>query len=374
MKGNFRLVGLLALVAVALLGCSLVSMPGAEQAIPTPQVIIKEVTSTLQPQSLLVEPDAEEQLLINIYKRVSPAVVYIEVNTGFGTAAGSGFVIDREGHIVTNNHVVESARELLVEFADQSTATAKVVGTDPYTDLAVIKVVDVPTDKLVPVELGDSSTLQVGQRAIAIGNPFGRQFERTMTVGIISALGRSLPSDPSLPSGYQNPEIIQTDAAINPGNSGGPLLDSHGLVIGVNTAIRSTSGTSSGVGFAVPVDTLKRVVPELIKTGSYKHPCVGVLGMTVTAMVADELGLTVDHGAYVDRVAPGGPADRAGLLEGDVILAIDGTELKSFNDFIVYLARNTEAHQTVKLTLLRNGKEMELDLKLGERRGASGCR
>jgi S1-C subfamily serine protease len=318
--------------------------------------------------------EAEEQLLGNLYERVSPSIVNIAVSTAFGGGTGSGFVLDTNGHIVTNNHVVEGAEQILVRFADETLAEAELVGADVDSDLAVIRV-DVPTDLLREVQLGDSSTLRVGQRAIAVGNPFG--LEQTMTTGIISAPGRVLRQE----NGFSLPKLIQTDAAINPGNSGGPLLNARGEVIGVNTFIFSRSGSSSGVGFAVPVNTVKRVVPSLIATGRYDDPWLGISGLSITPVVAGALELPVEQGILLQEVVPEGPADRAGLrgsyqqteidegplpTGGDIILAIDGVELRDMDELIVYLAETTVG-QTVTLDILREGERQSVDLILEER-------
>jgi S1-C subfamily serine protease len=337
---------------------------------PLPDTVA-EMASTPQPLG-----DVEEQLFIELYKRVSPSVVHIAVTTGSltGSGTGSGFVWDTEGHIVTNNHVVESARRIEVRFADDTTAEAEVVGTDADSDLAVIKV-DVPARRLHPVVLGDSDTLLVGQRAIAIGNPFG--LEQTMTTGIVSALGRVLRQQ----SGFSLPQLIQTDAAINPGNSGGPLLDSQGQVIGVTTLIFSSSGTNAGVGFAVPVNTVKRVVPPLIATGRYADPWLGIQGASITSLLAEELDLPVDQGVLVQSVVEDGPAAKAGLrggdrqvsfegallaTGGDIIVAIDDVAVQDMDDLIVYLA-DRSVGQRVTLTVLRDGRQQRIELRLDER-------
>ena len=317
---------------------------------------------------------AEEQLLVDLYERVSPSVVNIAASTAFGGGTGSGFVLDSNGHIVTNNHVIEGAEQILVRFADDTLVEAELVGADADSDLAVIRV-DVPMDLLREVRLGDSSALRVGQRAIAVGNPFG--FEQTMTTGIISALGRVVRQE----SGFSLPQLIQTDAAINPGNSGGPLLNARGEVIGVNTLIFSNSGSSSGIGFAVPVNTVKRVVPSLIATGRYDDPWLGISGLSITPVVAEVLDLPVEQGILVQEVVAGGPADRAGLrgndqqveidgapvpTGGDIIVAIDGVELGDMDDLIVYLAETTVG-QTVTLEILREGQGQSVALILEER-------
>jgi S1-C subfamily serine protease len=322
---------------------------------------VEEVVAT--PTPVLDDPlalaYAEEQLFTELYQRVSPSVVYIEITTRSNqTGGGSGFVWDTKGHIVTNNHVVESARRIEVTFADGTTAQAELVSRDPDNDLAVIKV-GVPASRLHPVELGDSDALRVGQLAIAIGNPFG--FEQTMTTGIVSGLGRVVPQA----SGFSLPQLIQTDAAINPGNSGGPLLDSHGRVIGVTTLIFSNSGTNAGVGFAVPVNTVKRVVPSLIATGRYADPWLGIQGLDAS-LAAETLDLPVDQGALVQTVVQGGPAAKAGLRSGDIIVAIDETVVRDMDNLIVYLA-DTTVGQKVTLTVLREGRRQRIEVRLGER-------
>jgi S1-C subfamily serine protease len=377
MRRNIVALGL-SLLALALLSWVLmVHGPGVSpgfaavspsvEALPTPPPL---------PDEPLAAAYAEEQLLIELYERVSPSVVHIAVMTdGPGEGGtGSGFVLDTEGHIVTNNHVVEDAERIIVRFADDTSAEAKVIGTDPDSDLAVIQV-DVSSNLLRPVELGDSDALRVGQRAIAIGNPFG--FEQTMTSGIVSALGRVVRQE----SGFSLPRLIQTDAAINPGNSGGPLLDSGSRVIGVNTLIFSRSGSNSGVGFAVPVNTVRRVVPSLIATGRYADSWLGITGMSVTPLLAEALDLPVEQGVLVQVVVDDGPADKAGLQDsdrevefegalldtgGDIIVAIDDAAVQDMDDLIVYLA-DTTVGQTVTLTVLRDGAEQRVKVMLEER-------
>ena len=329
--------------------------------------------------------DSEESLLVNLYERVSPSVVFITVLVSGGTAnttgeaSGSGFVLDNDGHIVTNNHVVENATKIRVRFSDTVNVEGKIVGRDPDADLAVLQVT-VPAGTLHPVVLGDSETLRVGQRAVAIGNPFG--FERALSVGYVSAVGRVIRlSD----SGFSLPELIQTDAAINPGNSGGPLLDSKGQVIGVTTLIFSRSGVNSGVGLAIPVESVKRVVPELIKSGTFAHPWLGVSAFPdpITTDMADQFSLPAKSGALIQDVTAGGPAAKAGLrggtkratfdgtplvLGGDMIVAIDGHEIRTFDDVIVYLAKNTKVGQTVQLSIVHgDGQQQKIPVTLGER-------
>jgi S1-C subfamily serine protease len=354
--------------------------------IPTtpPRVIV--ATPTPLSEDVIAKAEAEDALLIRIYQQASPAVVYIRVlvreeDSLVLLGAGSGFVIDAEGHIVTNNHVVEQADAVKVTFSGGSVADAQILGRDPYSDLAVIKVDTLP-EGLTPLELGDSSKLQVGQRVIAIGNPFG--LEGTMTTGVVSAVGRTLATQQSGMGSFSIPEVIQTDAAINPGNSGGPLLDSEGKVVGVNTAIRSLTGTNSGVGFAIPADIVKRIVPSLIEEGTYHYPYLGVTSDNRLTMadLAEALDLPVTRGVLIADVVEGTAADKAGLrggdetvevyglqirAGGDIIVAIDGYELQDFEDLIAYLVRETKVGQRVTLTIIRDGKELEVPVTLGER-------
>jgi 2-alkenal reductase len=331
-------------------------------------------TATSVPLATSLLP--QEQLLADLYTVVNPSVVNINMTMARGEGAGSGFVYDMQGHIITNNHVVEGADNIYVTFSDGKMVPATVVGTDANSDLAVIKV-DVAAAELHPVTLGESATLRVGQMGIVIGNPFG--LEGTMTAGIISALGRVLPASSSR---YAMVDLIQTDAPINPGNSGGPLLDSAGRVIGVNTMIFSDSGTSSGVGMAVPVDTVKQVVPQLLEKGTYAHPWLGLSGMSVTPVLSEALSLPVQQGVLIESVVNGGPAEKAGLrggaqqqtvngadiaVGGDIIVAIGGTEVQSFDDVVGYLARNTQAGQKLEITVLRDGQRQTFTVTVGER-------
>ena len=302
----------------------------------------------------------------------------------FAQALGSGFVWDNQGHIVTNNHVVADTTEIHVTFSDGVTVPATLVGTDPDSDLAVIKV-DPAKVKLYPVTVADSTQVKPGQFAVAIGNPFG--LEGTMTFGIISAMGRSLPArggESGVQSGpsYTIPSIIQTDAPVNPGNSGGVLLDMEGHLIGVPTAIESPAGVSAGIGFAVPSEIVQRVVPVLIGKGVVQHPYIGISGTTLTPELATAMGLPeTQRGALVATVADNSPAANAGLIGstktaqiqgqdvsvgGDVITAIDGQPVKRFDDLVAYLA-TLEVGKKVDLTVLRDGKETSAALTLAAR-------
>ncbi|MCD6289286.1 MAG: trypsin-like peptidase domain-containing protein, partial [Anaerolineae bacterium] len=282
---------------------------------------------------------------------------------------------DRDGHIVTNYHVIKDAQSIEVGFGDDVTRAATVVGVDPPNDLAVLKVDDLPAD-VHPVELGDASKLRVGQRAIAIGNPFG-QFERTLTTGVISALNRTITVDENTVLRH----VIQTDAAINRGNSGGPLLDSFGRLIGVNSAIYSPTGTSAGVGLAISVNTVKRVIPELIAHGRYRHPWLGVLGYSITPALAQALNLPVQRGLLVARMYQGSPAARAGLRAaqrevilgnhvilagGDIITAINGHPIRGMDDLDDYLEEHTRVGQTVTLEAMRGTRKLQVQVQLTE--------
>jgi S1-C subfamily serine protease len=390
MRSNIARKWFVILALVLVLSMAACDVPQAVLTGSEPTSAPAQVEATLQPVSavtttssaaatsvpLATELLPQEQLLANLYRAVNPSVVNINMTMSVGEGAGSGFVYDMQGHIITNNHVVEGADKIYVTFADGTMVPATVMGTDADSDLAVIKV-DVAAEELHPVTLGESASLVVGQMAIAIGNPFG--LEGTMTAGIISALGRVVATSSSR---YSMVDLIQTDAPINPGNSGGPLLDSAGRVIGVNSMIFTESGTSSGVGMAVPVDTVQRVVPQLLAKGSYAHPWLGVTGMSITPLLAEELSLPVEQGVLIESVANGGPADLAGLrggtqqrtvdgenitVDGDIIVGIAGTEIRSFDDVVSYLARNTTAGQKLEITVLRDGRRQTFTVTLGER-------
>lgn len=316
--------------------------------------------------------------LTQIYNQTRMSVVLIIVRTLFESGQGSGFVYDDKGRIITNNHVVEGAEEITVTFIDGTIVPATLVGTDPYSDLAVIDV-DVASYLLKPVTLGDSSKLLVGERVIALGNPFG--LADTMTAGIVSAVGRQMDA----PGRYAIVDVVQTDAAINPGNSGGPLLNMEGDVVGMNTAILSETRQFSGIGFAIPSDTIKREAPYLIENGEYIHPYIGISGPPsgLTPNINKEMGLDEStRGALITEVVSSGPADQAGLrggireenidgvvlkIGGDVIIGVDGLTVKVFNDLVVYLERNKRPGDTVTFTIIRDKSVMEIDVVLGER-------
>lgn len=387
---------LFSMLVLTLIGCSL-SLPAASAPeTPTPQVVVVTATPANTPppspaptnNTALIDAaglDFAEKRVVEAYRRVSPSVV--NVNTQVlrrsfffeiipEEGAGSGFVLDAEGHILTNFHVIEGAQRIEVTFFDESTLPAEIVGADPRNDIAVLKV-DAPPELLAPVELGQSANLQVGQRAIVIGNPFG-QFGGTLTTGVISALDRTLQGQ----DGRQISGIIQTDAAINSGNSGGPLLDSAGRVIGVNTAIFSPSGTSAGVGFAVPVDTVRRVLPDLLTLGRYRHPWLGVrYAYKITPGLAETLELPVEKGLLLVELYRGSPLDSLGVrgaqqeailgnqrvfVGGDILLSIDGEEITSLEKLQILLESNYQVGDTVEVTLLRGNEEQTLSVELAE--------
>ncbi|MBO9362038.1 MAG: trypsin-like peptidase domain-containing protein [Thermoflexus sp.] len=382
-NGFWLLLGL----SVLLSGCR--SLPLRERIFvtPTPRpggAVVRSVGPIPTPLPSTSGLDEEEQRLIAIYQKVLPSVVNIDVEgtevSAFGS--GSGFVYDTDGHIVTNNHVVMRAGEIWVTFYDGTVAPARVVGRDVYSDLAVVRV-DVPRELLRPVELGDSETLRVGQKVVAIGNPFG--LRGTMTLGIISALGRALQT----PTRFQIPDVIQTDAPINPGNSGGPLVDLEGRVIGVNSAIRTDSDlgipANIGIGFAVPVNAVKQVVPQLIREGRARYPYLGITAagnVSLAELRARGYDVPDVRGVLIQEIQPDGPAARAGLrggtrevrvrgvpvrLGGDIVTAIDGRPVASFDELVSHLVNRTEVGQTVTLTILRDGQERQIRVTLGER-------
>jgi len=369
---------------------------GGEEEAPSSDVISPGAFDTLQELQLAYE---------EVYDKVLPSVVSISViinvdqqlpsefpfNFGEGQqppdfqqqAAGSGFIWDREGHIITNNHVVENADVIRVQFSDGTIALGELIGSDAASDLAVISV-DVPEEKLVPVEIVDSTTLKIGQVAIAVGNPF--RLDGSMTTGIVSGLGRSLDlQQTNLGTAFTIPDIIQTDAPINPGNSGGVLVDIQGRLMGVTTAIESPIRANAGIGYAVPSIIVEKIVPFLIEDGSYQQPWIGISGRTLTPEVAEAMELDPSQsGALVIDVTGNSPADEAGLLGsdetteiygqevrvgGDIVTAIEGEPIIDFEDLVAYLARYTNVGDTITLTLLREGEEMQVDFTLAARPG-----
>jgi len=388
-----KLFSFLALILVALAGYSMLpaiarlASAGSTAAAPSsPLAVTVVVTPTPGPVAVAAaDADRIEANRIAIFERAAPAVVNVTTQVLRSSfyrgvlpeeGSGSGFLWDAQGNIVTNHHVIDGAQRIAVSFGGDTSQTATVVGTDPINDLAVLKVDAVP-EGVRPLELGASSGLKVGQTAIVIGNPFG-QFERTMTQGIISAVNRTLQTDSTV---LRN--VIQTDAAINRGNSGGPLLDSRGRLIGVNSAIFSPTGTSAGVGLAIPVDKVKRVVPVLIKQGRFPHPWLGIegLGYELSSGLAKALNLPVQSGLLLARMYQNSPADKAGLKTatndavignrryltgGDILIAVDAVKLGKWDDLSAYLEEKTEVGQTVTLRFVRDGKELTLSVTLAD--------
>jgi S1-C subfamily serine protease len=311
-----------------------------------------------------------------LYNNTRNSVVLIEVSSFTGGGQGSGFVYDMEGKIITNHHVVEDADEIQVTFLDGTIVEAVLVGTDPYSDMAVIDV-DVPDYLLSPVEFASSSELLVGEQVIALGNPFG--LENTMTAGIVSATGRQMDA----PGNYAIIDVIQTDAAINPGNSGGPLLNAEGKVVGMNTAILSETRQFSGIGFAIPSDTILRESPVIIEEGRFDHAYLGISGMDLLPEVREHMNFdTAIKGALVTDVIEGGPADTAGLrggdrqvdldgfvvnVGGDVIIGIEGKTVRGFYDMVVVLEREYRPGDVITLRVIRDNDVIDIDLELGLR-------
>jgi len=418
-KRTISLSFLVLFAMVAMTACGGVSLntsnPSANSApaIPTPTLVAPAPAQGSMPSGASGDLLAAYQgTLENIYTTVSPSVVNIRVvqkvaasgtitsqipgfpffnlpqgnqsaPQQYQSALGSGFVWDKEGHIVTNNHVVNGADKIEVTFSDGTIVPATLVGSDPDSDLAVLKV-DVSTNRLSPVQLADSNAIKVGQLAIAIGDPFG--LEGTMTTGIVSAVGRSLPADETSTQSYTIPDVIQTDAPINPGNSGGVLVDAQGQVLGVTSAIESPVRANAGVGFAIPATIVNNVIPALIKDGKYIHTWLGISGTSLVPELATAMNLDAgQRGALVEEVMPNSPAEKAGLrgsdkqvtiegqtatVGGDVITEIDGQPVAGMDDLIAYLARSTKVGQNVTLTIIRDGNEQSLDVTLAARPSA----
>ena len=317
--------------------------------------------------------------LIEIFQKSEAGVVRVNVQRTeenlTPTGVGSGFVFDKKGHVITNAHVVEDATKVAITFLDGRSYNAEIIGIDKFTDIAVIKV-NADLSLLHPLSLGDSSNLQVGEPIAAIGNPFG--LSGSMTSGIVSQLGRLLPSG----AGYSIPDVIQTDAAINPGNSGGPLLNMRGEIVGINTAIQSATGEFTGVGFAVPSQTLVKIIPSLIQNGEYKHPWIGISGRDIDPDLAKVLNLNDAVGFLVVTVVPDSPASKAGLqgsnniverdgiqytIGGDIILSVDGVEVRKISDILIHLQRGKSVGDEIVLEILRDGRTTNFTVALGER-------
>ena len=380
-------------ILVVATACSLTRVGVTTPEEPSTDTQIQQTTvapSNLPTQSsqtvIVPQYAALEDSLEAIYEKYSPGVVSLQYSTIEGAGQGTGFVIDKEGHIVTNYHVASGVDKLEVHFSSGLKVYGEVIGSDMDSDLAVIKV-DVDPDELVPLTLGDSNLVKVGQTVVAIGNPYG--LSGTMTVGVVSARGRVLDSMRQTSSGtfFSSGDSIQTDALINPGNSGGPLLNLNGEVIGVNRAIQtagmSLSGEAinTGIGFAISSNIVRKVVPSLIETGSYAYPYLGMTSYSSMSLAMIEaLELPQSTGAYVISVVKGGPADVAGIRGGtvptsvqglykggDLIIAVDGQPIKDFSDLMSYMVVNKNPGDTITFTVIRDGQTLDVDVVLGSR-------
>ena len=401
MHNNRNLFLVVSIVITTSLACSmsgLIPIQNEPTSIPTTPLPAQSPPDFTLPAPIIegVGPITDGDLT-SLYSNISPGVVTIWAYTdivsphdeSIPTGQGSGFVIDTQGHIVTNQHVIQDAKDIEVDFPTGVKSWATLLGTDPDSDLAVLKV-DIPEDFLVPLPLGDSDLVSVGQFVVAIGNPFG--LSGTMTVGIVSAIGRTLDSERQAPGGgsFSAGDLIQTDAAINPGNSGGPLLNLNGQVVGINRAIQTEtfsaegSAVNSGVGFAIPVNILRRVTPSLIENGKYDYPYLGISSLNESfwnLKTLEALGFNSNaSGAYITEVVHNGPADQAGLrggqsesaipgllAGGDLIIAIDGYTVDHYDDLISYLFKNIEVGQIITITALRENEEINLELTTGAR-------
>lgn len=381
MKRNFWIIPVILILAVSLAGCT------AQNSTTTGTLATQTVTTTVSQGSVSGSVSGIEAVLESIYNKNNPSVVNIQVvlpisasNPG-GGALGSGFVWDKQGDIVTNNHVIDGATRITVTFYDGTIIDASLIGADSDSDLAVIKV-NPGGLQLQPVTLADSTLVKVGQLSVAIGNPFGLQ--GTMTTGFVSGLGRVLPATTNAAGlTYSIPDMIQTDAPINPGNSGGVLLDANGAVMGVTQSIDTTSGSSSGVGFAIPSAILKQVIPSLISTGTYVHPYLGISVISLEPDLNGAMSLPANQrGALVEAFTANSPADKAGLkasqtpttingqsanIGGDIITAYNGQIVKSSDDLITFLARSGVVGQSATLTVLRSGQTIQVQVTIGAR-------
>ena len=376
-KSGFIVGGVIGAAAVILI-FAFVLMPA--QQISTPDLIISNGHDVTKFGDETILSTKKSLTLVELFEKSESGVVRIDVdkiNSSLETGSlGSGFVFDDLGHIITNAHVVESASSVTITFLDGSQYNAQIIGSDKFTDIAVIKVEEKPR-YLHPLQMGDSSTLKVGEQVAAIGNPFG--LSGSMTSGIVSQIGRLLPSQDT---GFSIPNVIQTDAAINPGNSGGPLLNMAGKVMGINTAIQSGTGQSAGIGFAVPSNTILKVVPVLIEKGKYSHPWIGISGKDIDPELAKVRDLDQSKGFLIITVVPGSPAEIAGLkgvseikiigdkeypADGDIIISVDGKEVRKISDILIHLQEKKSVGDEMILGILRDGEVMHIILVLIER-------
>ena len=363
------------IAAAAIIFAVFVSFNSIDDSESNELIVVNENHTQTIGESVGIERSYEYSL-IDIFEKSEESVVQVNVLRGGSDGGmGSGFVYSEEGYIITNQHVVRDAKKVTVTFLDGEAYIGDVIGTDPDLDIAVVKVSPSNT-YLQPITIGDSSELKVGEKIAAIGNPFG--LSGSMTSGIVSQIGRLLPQE----SGYSIPDVIQTDAAINPGNSGGPLINMKGEVVGINTAIQSITGEFSGIGFAVPSNTVKKIVPVLIEDGEFKHPWMGISGTDVDPELADFRELKSSKGFLVISVIEGSPAEQAGLIgvtetkeingrelavDGDIVLSIDGKTVRKISDILIHLQREKSIGDEMVLSVNRNGEILELTMVLEER-------
>ena len=372
-----RVLLVVSVLMISMLACQMTGLTPLSQ--PTP-VLHTQTNPPLLPTQ--VDPAEQDSTLEALYQQVLPGVVAIRA----GSSLGSGFVFDNEGHVITNQHVVEGSSEVEVDFTSGFKAHGTVIGSDTDADVAVIQV-NAPAEEIHPLAMGDSNTLGVGEQVVAIGNPFG--LNGTMTLGIVSGLGRTQVASVSPEGGhFSTADIIQTDAAINPGNSGGPLFNLNGEVVGINQSIRTDTfnnatgnAVNSGVGFSISINLVKRIVPFLIRDGKYEYPYLGVSsGSDLGLAEIEALGLDTYTGAYVISVTPGGPADQADIRAGDkptsisglnaggdIIIAFDGQPVHTFDQLLSYLTLTKSPGDTAVLTVLRDGQSMDITVTLGKR-------
>ena len=363
------------IAAAAIIFAVFVSFNSIDDSESNELIVVNENHTQTIGESVGIERSYEYSL-VDIFEKSEESVVQVNVLRGGSDGGmGSGFVYSEEGYIITNQHVVKDAKKVTVTFLDGEAYIGDVIGTDPDLDIAVVKVSPSNT-YLQPITIGDSSKLKVGEKIVAIGNPFG--LSGSMTSGIVSQIGRLLPQE----SGYSIPDVIQTDAAINPGNSGGPLINMKGEVVGINTAIQSITGEFSGIGFAVPSNTVKKIVPVLIEDGEFKHPWMGISGRDVDPELADFRELKSSKGFLIISVIEGSPAEQAGLIgvtetkeidgrelavDGDIVLSIDGKTVRKISDILIHLQREKSIGDEMVLSVNRNGEILELTMVLEER-------
>ena len=387
MKKQFPLLVAIAALLLASLACQAAQpiIGGGSSALPSTPAVLAPTAAPIYVSS---DNIGQQETLTSLYENVLPGIVALQVTTAQGGSLGTGVMFDAEGHIVTNQHVIDGEQGIEVAFSSGYKATAKLVGVDKDSDLAVIKV-DAPASEIHPLVFGNSKQLKVGQSVVAIGNPFG--LNGSMTLGIISALGRTQDSNRQLAGGgnFSVADMIQTDAAINPGNSGGPLFNLEGQVIGINRSIRTDASNAtgepvnSGIGFAIPANLIQRVVPALINSGKFEYPYMGITALQSEMMslkVIKELGLKSMTGVYITSVVAGGPAEKAGIIGastpttvtglesgGDLVVAVDGNSVKVYDDLIGYLVDNKSPGDQITLTVLRGDQRVDVTLTLDKR-------